>query len=228
MPVSELSAAATLELWEAADGLPPVERSLALAAAAGGAPVDEVARLPLGRRDALLLGLLGQRELEATAPCPECGEQAEFALDATALVAREPAPVEPLRVGETVVEWRPPDTLDVAAAAAAGDAASAEAVLLARCVSSPLAPEARAAIAAAMAEADPLAEVLVDVACPACGTSFVVDLDVASFAWADVRSRAKRLLHDVDVLARVYGWTEREVLALDDRRRAAYLELAGA
>jgi hypothetical protein len=32
----------------------------------------------------------------------------------------------------------------------------------------------------------------------------------------------------VDALARAYGWTETEVLALGDRRRAAYLELAEA
>jgi hypothetical protein len=30
----------------------------------------------------------------------------------------------------------------------------------------------------------------------------------------------------VHVLARAYGWTESEVLALGERRRAAYLELA--
>ena len=40
-------------------------------------------------------------------------------------------------------------------------------------------------------------------------------------------ARARRLLREVDVLARAYGWTEPEVLALDDARRAAYLR-AGA
>ena len=77
-----------------------------------------------------------------------------------------------------------------------------------------------------MAEADPLAEVLVDVVCPACAAQFVADLDIASFVWAEVRARAQRLLRDVDVLARAYGWTEPEVLALTDRRRDAYLALA--
>ena len=77
-----------------------------------------------------------------------------------------------------------------------------------------------------MADADPLAEVLVDVVCPAVATQFVADLDVASFVWAEVRARAQRLLRDVDVLARAYGWTEAEVLELGDRRREAYLTLA--
>src|SRR6266511_5486771 len=81
-----LSAAATLDLWETGDGLAPVERSLALAAAAEPpSNMDELARLPLGRRDARLLSLrkaLSGSVLEATAPCPACGEQAEFAADA--------------------------------------------------------------------------------------------------------------------------------------------------
>jgi hypothetical protein len=32
-------------------------------------------------------------------------------------------------------------------------------------------------------------------------------------------------LHEVDLLARAYGWTEPEVLALSEARRAAYLRL---
>jgi hypothetical protein len=242
MASTDLSAAATLDLWQAGEALAPIERPLALAAAVDARPHDELAQLPLGRRDARLLALhrsLGPSPLEATAPCPACGEAAEFELDAGALLARSdgatlPAPVE---VGGHVVSWRSPDSRDVAAAAAATDVASAERVLLRRCVTSARGPdgrvdptdlpaEVRAEVARAMAEADPLAEVLVDVVCPACETAFVADLDVAGFVWAEVRLCALRLLRDVDVLARAYGWTEAEVLALDERRRAAYLELA--
>jgi hypothetical protein len=226
----ELSAAATLDLWQDAEGLGAIERSLALAAAGGAAPPAELARLPLGRRDALLLELhsaLAGPALEATAACPACGEQAEFAVEVEALLAREPVPVAPLEVGGVGIEWRPPDSLDVEAAAAAPDVGAAEEVLLARCVSpAALSPEAREAVASAMAEADPLAEVLVDVGCPACGNAFVADLDLGGFVWAEVRARAGRMLRDVDALARAYGWTEDEVLALGERRRAAYLELA--
>jgi len=222
----DLSAAATLDLWQAVEGRDPVGRSLALAAASGRDP-DEVAALPLGQRDALLLELHAGAAFDATAECPACGERAEFAVDARELLARgreaaEPAPVES-------VVWRPPDSRDVAAAAAAGDAEAAERVLLERCAgSADLPAEVRAAVVRAMAEADPLAEVLVDVSCPACGEGFVADVDVAGFVGAELRARARRLLREVDVLARAYGWTEAEVLELGDRRRAAYLELAEA
>lgn len=218
MGTPHLSAAGTLDLWQEAEGRDPVGRSLALAAISGR-PLDELAALPIGRRDALLLELHAGEALDATAACPACGEQAEFSVDTRALLARAE--------DAKAAEWRPPDSTDIAAAAATGDAEAAERVLLERCAgSADLSPDERAAAVAALAEADPLAEVLVDVSCPACGAEFVADLDVGAFVWAGVRARAQRLLLEVDVLARAYGWSEPEVLALGDRRRAAYLRLA--
>ena len=235
-----LSAAATLALWQEAEPRGALERTLVLAGAAGGVPttVEELARLPLGRRDERVLALhssLGGGMLEATARCPECGEPAEFEVDPEALSARarDAAPPAAIEDGDHVVAWRSPDSRDVAAAAAAGDAADAERVLFERCVTSAgeldptaLPASVRAALAAAMADADPLAEVLVGVSCPACGAAFAADIDVGAFVWAELQAAARRLLREVDVLARAYGWTEAEVLALDDCRRAAYLELA--
>lgn len=243
MPMPHLAAAALLDLWQAAEPRPRVERSLVLAAAVGGgAGAEELARLPLGRRDERLVTLhaeLGGTAFDATARCPACGEVAEFAVEGEALLARAatPAPAAPVATGGFFVSWRSPDSEDVAAAAEAGDAAAAERVLLRRCVLSATGPEGevdatvlpaevRADVERAMAEADPLAEVLVDVSCPACGHSFAADLDVAGFVWSELRAHARRLLREVDALARAYGWTEAEVLALDERRRAAYLELA--
>ncbi len=242
MGVRTLSPTATLDLWQAADGRPPAERSLVLAASGGegGEEPGVLERLPLGRRDARLLALhaaLGGREFEATAPCPACGELAEFSVDPDGLPGADVEAPTPLELAGFSVSWRPPDSADVVAAAAAGDAAAAERVLLARCVLAATGPDGevagpdlpedvREALGRAMAEADPLGEVLVDVACPACETVFVADLDVAGFVWAELRVRARSLLHEVDTLARAYGWTEPEVLALAEPRRAAYLELA--
>jgi hypothetical protein len=129
-------------------------------------------------------------------------------------------------VGGRRISWRLADSRDVLAAAEAVDVDAAERVLLERCVEEGESEEVRSAVTTAMAEADPLAEVLVDLACPACGEPFVADVDVPRFVWAEVRARALGLLRDVDALARAYGWTEAEVLALGDSRRGAYLELA--
>lgn len=38
-----------------------------------------------------------------------------------------------------------------------------------------------------------------------------------------MKGRAVKLIDDVHVLARLYGWTERDVLSLRSRRRDAYL-----
>src|SRR5262245_9077639 len=141
----ELPAVARLDLWQAAEGRDSIERSLLLAAAGGGGEGD-LARLPVGRRDEHVLALhraLGGATLEATARCPECDEPAEFAVEADALVARagDAAATAELEVGDFVVAWRSPDSSDVAAAAAAGDAAGAERVLLGRCVTGASGPD---------------------------------------------------------------------------------------
>ena len=43
-----------------------------------------------------------------------------------------------------------------------------------------------------------------------------------------MEGRAKRLLMDVHLLARAYGWSEAEVLALSPARRRFYLEMVEA
>lgn len=241
--MTQLEAAATLDLWQAADGRPPVERALVLAAGDVEEPAA-LAWLTLGSRDARLLELhaaLGGRLLDAAAPCPACGELAEFSVDPAELAAVEDRAADPgpIEADGFVVSWRPLDSGDLAAATDAGDATSAESVLLSRCVLAATGPDGEVtatdlpervldALESALLAADPLSEVLAGVECPACGTEFVVDVDVAGFVWAELRARALALLREVHVLARAYGWTEREVLALGDRRRAAYLELAEA
>jgi hypothetical protein len=67
--------------------------------------------------------------------------------------------------------------------------------------------------------------VLVSLDCPECGAGFDADLDPAAFVWAEVEARARRVLIEVDALARAYGWTEADVLALSESRRAAYLAI---
>jgi hypothetical protein len=235
-----LQATRALDLWERAQQLTPVQRAVELATAADPqATRDEVAALPLGQRDARLLALCdasGGPLLDAVARCPACGECVEFAPPAAQLLAAQPAVPSALECDGFVVRWRPPDSRDVAAAAAASDAAAAHALLLERCVlaaagddgevgAADLPAAVRVALEQSIAAADPLAEVLVDLTCPACGGAFVADLDVAGLVWAELDRGARELLGEVDDLARAYGWTEPEVLALSDRRRAAYLRL---
>ena len=85
----------------------------------------------------------------------------------------------------------------------------------------------RGASPSALAEADPLAEVRARRS--RAPSAARVDGRVRRRRlrlWSELEACARRLLHDVDVLARAYGWTETEVLALG-AAPGAYLELVG-
>ncbi|MER7112811.1 hypothetical protein [Streptomyces sp. NPDC000229] len=148
----------------------------------------------------------------------------------------------PLRVeeGEWVIEFRLPTVADLAVAGAAADPDEARRALLARCTVSAvrggedvaperlgelLPPRVQQRIAEAAEEADPAADVTLEVACPECGRATPAELDIASYLWAELDHWARDLLLDVHLLATAYGWSEPEILALSPLRRRYYLEL---
>ena len=197
------------------------------AAAAAGEDTAGLREAPLGHLHAAALGfhtaLAGPR-LEAVVTCPACASAVEFALDADSLrglsgTAASGDLTVPTQAGAWRVRWRVPTAGDLAEVAGRTDAA---ATLLARCcdVTGPSGEDATLApvevvehIEAALAAADPLAEVTVGLDCPECGALFDADVDPIAFVWHEVESRARRVLREVDVLA------------LPEQRRAAYLEI---
>ena len=74
-------------------------------------------------------------------------------------------------------------------------------------------------LAAQMEECDPLAEIRIDLDCPACGYHWQILFDIASYFWTEISAQAKRLLRDVHTLARAYGWREADILAMSGVRR---------
>jgi hypothetical protein len=81
------------------------------------------------------------------------------------------------------------------------------------------------AITAAMAEADPQAEVELSLRCLMCGNQWLAPFDVVSFLWREIDAWATHILREVHQLASAYGWSERDILALSPLRRRHYLEL---
>jgi hypothetical protein len=162
-------------------------------------------------------------------------EKLEFSLDGRELLQRsEPAE---LRRSESIVvngqSYRLPTLRDLAHVAEAPDPDVAAALLVAACRVSgefepPCVPAEIEELERQMALADPLADIIIDLECPACGHENHSRLDIANFLWAEIAARAKRLLRDVHKLAAAYGWTEQAVLDLSDQRRAFYLELVQA
>jgi len=89
-----------------------------------------------------------------------------------------------------------------------------------------LPPDVRFAVEAAISDADPAADVVFTLVCPACAVAWTAPLDLAGFVWEEVEHAAHQIMTDVDVLARAYGWREPDVLALSPWRRHCYLGLA--
>jgi len=234
--MDRLSPSRTLELWERGHAQHPVDRALSLyAAACPQVPWPQLADASIGKRDAALFELrcatFGRR-LDATAVCPQCGERLAFTLDLDALLQREPAAAAaPVEIeGE---RFRLPNSHDLASIAQEEDVDMAARRLLERCRVAPAADAqawseaALARIDAAIAAADPQADVALDLSCDDCGHAFSADFDIGAVLWQEIDACARRALLDVDALARAYGWSEGEILGLSEARRAHYVELAG-
>jgi hypothetical protein len=71
---------------------------------------------------------------------------------------------------------------------------------------------------------DPGADPLFTLDCPQCEHRWEAPLDIADHLWTDVCGYAHRLLHEVHALARAYGWSEADALAVSPVRRQFYLE----
>lgn len=230
-----LPASILLDLWETGVAHAPAARPAALLAVSSGEPLDATARLPLGRRDALLLQWFRENagsRLEALTDCSQCGGLVELDFD-TADIERPAGANGPVTTDADgwSLSWRPPDTLDFCHAAGAGTADAARQVLLDRCLSVTGGKENQPApghlISKLMALAeDPQADVQLDLTCPACGAEWQAPFDIGAFLWARIESDALRLLSEVHELATACSWSEAGILALSPARRSAYLQLA--
>jgi hypothetical protein len=239
-----------LALWECAAAATPAGRGDALLGVCGaGSPLSS-----LGARNAALLNLRARLFGAAQAlrcDCPRCAVAVEFGVNcevlSRALLPRDDATqAQLLQTHGHRIEFRVPDVADLREACRVNEDFSDEEqatfadILLQRCVircerddGSPCSPQAlpapvAEALSCRMEELEPGASVSFDVVCPECGEAWTAPMNVADVVWRELQARAERLLLDVDALARAYGWSEPQVLALSPTRRAAYLQLAGA
>lgn len=231
-----------LQLWERGSPLHPLDRGLlALGAVMPEVSLDTLADWPLGRRNAALIELRCAcfgRALRAWTACPRCAEKLEFELDGDVLLDRAPQAMSSDNVEVGGQLFRLPTTRDVASVlrgAADLDRAARRLAQICRIPTSdssspaqPIEDLALEDIEEGMALADPMAELLIELPCPACGGHQESLLDIVSFFWSEVEARAKRLLREVHDLATAYGWTESVVLSLSDHRRTVYLDLVRA
>ena len=79
-----------------------------------------------------------------------------------------------------------------------------------------------------LAKADAQADVEIHVSCEACHVTIRENFDIVSFFWSEIDTWARRMLHEIHILASAYGWKEADVLSLSRLRRQFYLEMVGA
>lgn len=209
-----LDGGALLDLYQdgrAGDG----PARLALLARAAGA---DAATLPLAELDrriwALRADWLGPVAGEAVCACPACGGRLEFTLPAGFTL--------PPAVADTVtVAWqgrdhvlRAPRLSDIGPRGLdprrLGDGPWDD-------------PGFLGAAARALQSADPALGLSFAMTCPDCGAAVEQLFDPAGYFWAEIEDMARRLLHDIAVLARAFGWSEAEILAMPAARRRLYL-----
>jgi hypothetical protein len=244
-----LSASELLDIWERGLTQPANQRALMLlAAACPETPPDALAELSVGQRDARLLTLrdwVFGPQVASLASCPDCGERLELTFSVADIQVSspwrgkggEPDGVLSLSINDYQVRFRLPNSLDLAAVSEIEEMAESRRRLLGRCLLSThqsgqetsvdeLPDDVLNAIVERMAEADPQAEVQLDLACPACTHRWQATFDILSFFWTEIEAWAYRTLREVHNLASAYGWREADILALSPRRRQFYLEMS--
>jgi hypothetical protein len=231
-----------VRMWEVGRDQAPIERAISLLAIASAeSSRAELSALTISRRDSQLLELRKRTfgdALNAFSECPQCAGRLEIRFATTAIKSSDGGSPDILEINShgTTVRFRLPTSIDLAEAIAVENIDQASEALFSRCViearkggeiigANELPEEVREEINRRMATADPAAEVLLNLQCPLCTHSWQAFFDIASFFWTEISTHARRLLREVDALARIYGWGEAEILGLSAIRRQAYLEL---
>jgi hypothetical protein len=154
--------------------------------------------------------------------------------------AFDPEPPASLSLSHSAYEvvFRLPNSTDLAAIAASRAPAASPDLLLRRCVLaakcdgveidySDMPAELLDAVMARMEEADPQANVQLNLSCVRCDTRWQAIFDIESFFWSELNRWAERLLAEVHQLARAYGWRETDILTMSPHRRRFYLDMLG-
>jgi hypothetical protein len=173
-------------------------------------------------------------QLETTWACDACGETLELTLPLAELslasAAEQEIAVSTETSGELVV--RSPTTRDLVEISGASSPA---AELLERCVRDrdgrpcsidTLTDQDREVVETSAEQLTGLAALVVRTRCSACDAQIDVPVDAVSLWWEQVCAAAGALMSETARLARAFGWSEADIVAMTPLRRQAYLALA--
>ena len=240
-----LSVHELLGVWERGLAAGPSERALAiLSAACPESPPATLARVSVGRRDGRLLTVRewafgpDSRRARRLPTLPRAARD-DAAGGRSPASADEAATESSVTMGRYAVRCRPPDTTRPAGVRRSGRRARPGAACWRACVTEAvrdaepvsagdLPDDVVREVVERIAALDPQADTRIDLSCPDCHYGWSEAFDIVSFFWTEIDAWARRLLRDVNVLARAYGWREHDILALSPMRRQLYLAMAQA
>jgi uncharacterized protein (UPF0212 family) len=239
-----LTASEVLSVWEQGQQQDPTTQVLILlAAACPETSREELAGLSIGQRERMILEartLLLSNVANGFAECPDCGAAIEYSIPTEALLGQTPHPDTAPANLETEgfsLRLRYLNSLDLLAVRHCGSLEDARRELAYRSVlelsrngvpwCGELPESVLLSIARHLANADPDADLLLDMTCPVCDSHWQIAFDAAQFFWAEINSYAKRLLRQVHNLAHAYSWRESDILSMSEARRQFYLEMVG-
>jgi hypothetical protein len=227
-----------MQLWERGYAASPLERTVMMSSVVEPRmSIEETLDLPLGTRDLRLIALRRSRfgdEVVSMVSCPHCQAQIELSFDLRQLASVGATTLAaPFEVAweDRSLRLRCPSTRDVLAAST-GEAPEVQ--LLSRCVEgsdgewgTALAESEalRSFLGARIEERDPLGMIEFEMQCTECGQRATTLFDIGRFLWAEIDAWCQRLLSDIHSIARAYGWSEPEILALGPWRRQVYLNM---
>ena len=225
-----------ITIWERGLGRPSGERALLLLEVCVGARADELAGWSVGRRDAALFRLrrvLFGEPLSSVARCRQCLAQVDlsFTLSDIWAAGETSGPGRGVVSAEGYqVEFRAPDSTDLAAVRQEESVEAARSKLLERCIVS-VSPQADPpdavvqAVVLAIAASDPAADRRLDVVCAECGSHWEEIFDIAIWLLSEISAWVRKSLQEVHVLAAAYGWREEDILAMNPTRRQLYMSM---
>ena len=208
-------------------------RPHAITDALAACAVTDVARdalwdLPVGQRIEYLLGLTGADEFDTELRCAACGTVFEVSLTVGELLdAAAAAGTDAIQVGGA--RFRRPagrDQLAWLEHARTDDTKLIDHIVATLALDDADCP--LAALEAAFGEADPLLRAPVTAACPECGHQEEHETDPTGVALNHLTRVQDSLFAAVEALASRYHWSEADILALPEWRRARYLQMIDA
>lgn len=241
-----LTEAELLNLWEDCIDRPLIETSLCLiGAASSDEEMSGIADFSIGQRDLMLLQLrewtFGSR-IENMAVCPHCAERIEWenSVNDVRLQALLPQAdkIFEVEIEEFRISFRLPTSRDLLSLQHHSSQQGAS-ELLNRCIVKVLNNNTVQATAdlpiniieqlnERMSREDPQADITMLLTCPSCSGQWESGFDILSYFWSEINSWARHMLQEIYILAKFFGWSERDILNIGPKRRRLYLEMVRA